>query len=281
VDLEKHLGLQVHFGKGMVYSDHGQLDKVGSRALKGGVDRRALGKLTGRSVFAQDVGQLAMTAQQGGDLTGFARFLYGFFYEPLDAFVPAKVVFNVDLCHLLADAQLLGEPERAHPVNNPEVDHLGLTAHLRCNHTRQQLKNLSRCACVDILVLFKCFNKSGVLGIVGKESKLYLRIVCREHSLAFLRNKGCPNLTPLLGPHGNILKVGVTTAQTACGCDSLIVRRMDAVGFRMNQIHKGIGISGLELGERAVLKDQGREFMFEGKRSKYLYICGIASVSWS
>ena len=120
-----------------------------------------------------------MTAQQRGDLTRRARFLYGFFYEPLHAFVPVKIVFNEGLCHFPTNAQFIGKPEGAHAVDNPEVDNLGLAAHIRGDKVRQQLKNLSRCACMDILVFFKCLNKNGVLGIVGKQSKLYLRIVRR------------------------------------------------------------------------------------------------------
>ena len=52
MDLEKHLCLKARLAKGLVYPYHGHLDEIGSRALKGRVERRALRKLTGRAVFA-------------------------------------------------------------------------------------------------------------------------------------------------------------------------------------------------------------------------------------
>jgi len=65
---------------------------------------------------------------------------------------------------------------------------------------------------------------------VSYDAEFDLRIVGSQQNVIFVSgNKSLTYFTPPLGADGNILQVGVGRAQTPCGCNGLIVVRVDTL----------------------------------------------------
>jgi len=81
---------------------------------------------------------------------------------------------DVHLGHLLADLKLPRQPEGAHPVDDAEVDGLGLAPQLGSDPGRFDLKHLGGRAGVDVFLVPEGPNEGLVGGAVRQNAQLDL-----------------------------------------------------------------------------------------------------------
>ncbi len=159
---------------------------------------------------------------------------------------------------MLLISQVLGQPVRAHAVNDAEVDGLGLAPQIVGDHLGKDLKYLGRRAAVDILVFLEGLDQNRVLGAVGQNAQLDLGVVGREHLPALAGDERLPDLAALLGADGDVLQIGVAAAQPAGNGDGLVERGMDTSRLGVNHLQKRVGVGGFELRQGTVAQNQGR-----------------------
>src|SRR6185503_20792228 len=95
-------------------------------------------------------------------------------------------------------AQLLGEPERAHAVDEPEVHRLGGTPLLRGDRVDGYTQHLGGGRLVNVLVARECAQKTIVPGQVRHDAQLDLRVV-RGQQHASRRRDECLADAPAFG----------------------------------------------------------------------------------
>ena len=110
----------------LVHAQHGELDDVRAGALHRHVGGLALGGLAELEDARVDIGDVAAAAQQGLHIALLARAFQDGLQIGADAGVKVQIGFDQFGGAGLADAQFGGDPERAGPVDDGEVDGLGL-----------------------------------------------------------------------------------------------------------------------------------------------------------
>ncbi len=98
-----------------------------------------------------------------------------------------------------------------------------------------------------------------VVGIMGQDPQLDLRVIGRQELPArAARDERLADLAALLGADRDVLEVRVARAEPAGRRDALVERGVDPAVVGMHQLGQGVEISALELGELAMLQEQGR-----------------------
>src|SRR5437660_1727870 len=75
VDLHDHPGRCLRLPQPPVDVDHRSLDEISSRALHGGIDGRALGRLPAGNVYRIDIGEMQPAAKNSLDVAYLSRLL--------------------------------------------------------------------------------------------------------------------------------------------------------------------------------------------------------------
>ena len=123
----------------------------------------------------------------------------------LDPGVFGKIALDKLAGQAIAHPQLLGQAEGAHAVNNPEINHLGLPAHIRAHQFRMDAEHHRRGLPVDVDAVLEGLEENGVLGEMGQNAQFHLGIIGAEKHLASLRHKGLANLPAQLPPNRDVL----------------------------------------------------------------------------
>ena len=117
------------------------------------------------------------------------------FHVGLDAWKTLKVGINIKLSGLSGNAQIIGQAKVRNSIDHSKVDGLGI-ATVIWGHIFGILDVKdphSRC-CVDVFTALKGFNQMLVLGNVGQNSQLNLRIIRGQKDTVLQgRHKGLAN----------------------------------------------------------------------------------------
>ena len=135
-----------------IHGDHGALDDVGGRALHRRVDRGALRGLLELLVARVDVRQIEPAAEHGLDVALRLGLRARLLHVALHAGIAREVQVDVFLRGAARDAELLGEAERAHAVDEAEVDRLGRAALVGGDLVERRAEHLGGGGLVDVLV---------------------------------------------------------------------------------------------------------------------------------
>ena len=95
---------------------------------------------------------------------------------------------------------------------------------------------------------------------MGEDPQLDLRVVGRQEPPARpARDERLADLAAFLGAHRDVLEVRVARAEPAGRGDALVERGVDPAVLGMHQRRQRVEVGALELGELAMLEQQGRE----------------------
>ena len=185
--LQQHLALELplfHFGAETV---HGDLDDVGGCALHRRVDGHALSCLPNANVGRLEFGHITAASQQGLDVAKLSPLLQRFVHVAADLRVARPVQLD-ELGGLgLRQSRIACQAVAAHPVEHTKVDGLGqapgVGVHLLDGHSH----DLGGGGGVDVLTRFERGDKALLLGHVGQQPQLYLRVVGGEEEAFFVK----------------------------------------------------------------------------------------------
>src|SRR5690606_27647370 len=96
-----------------------------------------------RPVRTVDLGQPQPPAEHRLDVALAARQRARFLHVPRNAWIAGEVSLDVVLRGVALDAEVGGESERAHAVDQTEVDHLRVAALLRADLGRRDAEDLA------------------------------------------------------------------------------------------------------------------------------------------
>ena len=124
------------------------------------------------------------------------------------------------------------EPEVAHAVGEPEVDHLGHRALVRGDVVGCLVEHARGRLAVDVGAAREGLLQVLVARHVGEDPQLDLRVVGGEQaSVRGARDEGPPDPPPELGPDRDVLEVRIARRQPSGRRDGLVERRVQpAVG---------------------------------------------------
>ena len=163
-----------------------------------------------------------------------------------------------DFAARLRDAELVGEGERPHAVEDPEVDRLGPAPLVGRDEAGVDAEDLRRRGAVDVLAAAERLDERRVAREVGEEAQLDLRVVGRDEEAPRRGDEGLPDRAPRLGPHGDVLEVRVVRGEAARRRDRLVEARVDPPVPR-DVPREGVDVGPLQLRELAPLEDEAGE----------------------
>ena len=120
--LQQHLSLQRALIEPIVDIDHRALDDVGGSALHRRIDGGALGGLAQHAVAGMNIGQVEAATKQGLDIAFLVRQSLCLVHIAAHAGVFLEVAVDIVTRLAAAHANLLGEPEGGHAVDETEVN---------------------------------------------------------------------------------------------------------------------------------------------------------------
>ena len=193
--------------------------------------------------------------------------------DPLEA---VEVVVDVCLGLGLADPQLLREAEGAHPVDDAEVDHLGLPAHIGADHLGEDSEDVRGGPGVDVLARFEGLDQGLVAGEVGEHAQLDLGVVGRDQHKALRGDEGLADPPALGRADGDVLEVGVAAREPPRGRDRLVVGGVDPPRLRVHDGGQGVDVGRFELRDAPVGQDLGGQIVRQGERRENLHVGRVA-----
>ena len=117
---------------------------------------------------------------------------------------------------------------------------------------------------MDVLAGAVGVEQERVLGEVGHEAELDLRVVGGHEQVAGGGDEGGADLAAEGGADGDVLQVGVGGGEAAGGGADLVEGGVDAA-FGVDELREGVEVGGLELGELAVFEDEGGDGVVLGE----------------
>ena len=144
-------------------------------------------------------------------------------------FLPNKVVTypcsgaDIFPCLLCGNIEIARQPEIADSVNDPEIDRLCRTAHMRLNFFKRHAEHLRRGKRVYIVAAFICLNKLFTARKMREQPQLDLGIV-GVYKNPFRRSgdEQFAQFAPLVVPDGDVLQIGVRAGEPPRGRHDLI-----------------------------------------------------------
>ncbi len=252
--------------------NHRQLDQIGSRTLHRRVDRLTFSAAFARTAATGDFGQVDSAPEHGFDITLGARRGAGFVHVALDPGKALEIAIDVGRCGAALDAQALGEAESAHAVDQAEIDRLGITPLLGGDRLRRHRKNLAGGGAMNIHALFERTQQAGILADVRHDAQLDLRIIGTDDAVPGRRDEGLANAAPFDGTDRDVLQIGVVAGQPSGHRNRLGIGRVDPAGCRVHHQRQFIGVSALQLGQRTVLEQPGRQRIVGGQFGQHLLV---------
>ena len=275
VDLEYQSGLQPGLGQSLVHPEHGQLDDIRGGTLDGGVHSHPLGGLPHHILPILQLGQIAPTPVEGGDVAQLRALLDHGVHKVPHSVILAQIAVNIVLGFGPADADILSQGKLGDPVDDAEIDGLGAAPHLGRHFLKGYAKDLRGRHPVDVLPGVEGGLHGRVAGHVGQNAQLDLAVICVHEDPAGLRDEHLPDLRTQVRPYGNILEIGLRGGQTArCGDGVLEGGAHAPVGA--DDLKQTLGVGGLELGEGPVFENSTDDRVFVAELFQYLRVGGPA-----
>ena len=189
---------------------HGDLDQLRSRTLDRRINRNTLVGLTQTLILRLQSGHFSPAAHQGCHIAVFLGLAEQAVDEQPDARIGIEVAVHQVTPFLDGDMQLLRHPERAGPIHDTEINHLGGPALIVIHIFRRYTKYNSRRAGVDILTLTESSQQRFFTRQVGHYPQFYLTVISREYAPALILGTKSPaDLPAHISADRNILKIGV------------------------------------------------------------------------
>ena len=176
---------------------------------------------------------------------------------------------RLEICNSLA------RPKAVLAVDDAEVDCLGPPPYLAGLQQGVDAEHFAGGPGVNVLVLSEGVDQHRVLRKMGQDPQLDLRIVRGEQLAALVGNEGRSNLGAKLRADGDVLQVGIAAGQPPGSGHRLVEGRMNPLGPRIHQAGKGVHVSGLELGDAAILQHQARHLVVLGQVFQHLHRGGV------
>src|SRR6185503_8551945 len=140
----------------------------------------------------------------------------------LDLRVPLEVLVDEALRLLAWHLHPPGEPEIAHPVDDPEVEHLRDVSPLLGDLVLVHVEAGCRGPAVNVGALAKGGGQSGIAGHVREDAQLDLRVVRgEEDEVGATRNERAPDAATEWRADRDVLKVRVLAREPAGRGDRL------------------------------------------------------------
>ena len=156
---------------------------------------------------------------------------------------------------LVEDAELRRQAEGGDAVDDAEVDGLGAVAGFLVELGDWNAEDFRCGEGVDVLAGAVGVEQERVLGEVGHEAELDLRVVGGHEQVAGGRDEGGANLAAEGGADGDVLQIGIGGREPTGGGADLVEGGVDAA-FRVDEVGQRIQVGGAELGELAVFEDE-------------------------
>src|SRR5512143_960941 len=217
VDLEDQPRFHPGLAELPVDPDHRHLDQVGGASLDRRVDRHPLRRLPQHLVPGFDVLQEPAASHDRQYISVFSGTCLQYINVFLDARIPIEIVIDIRLRLLSADPQFARQPERAHAVEDAEVDHLRPAPQLRGNGGRVHAEDGGRRRGVDVVPLTETADQLRVPGQVGKQPQLHLGVVGPDEEIPLLRDEPRPDPSAELGTDRDVLQVRIGGGEPAGG----------------------------------------------------------------
>ena len=80
-------------------------------------------------------------------------------------------------------------------------------------------------------------------------------------------DEGLADLPAFLGPHRDVLEIGIAGAEPAGGRDALVEGGVDPAGGGVKQIRQGVHVGAFQLGDLAVFQNFSGQRMSEGRQA--------------
>ncbi len=200
------------------------------------------------------------------------RDLAGLVHVAGHAGIAGEIPVDIELGGVAADAEVARQPERAHAVDEAEVDDLGVAALLGRDLQRRHAEDFGRSGAVHILAFAEGAHQAIVPRQVGHDAQLDLRVVGRDDHAARRRHERLADAPPFFGAHRDILQVRVGRGQPPRDGSRLPVGGMDPAGLRVDHLRQLVGIGGLELGQAAVVEQQFGQRVILGQLLQHLFV---------
>ena len=252
--LQNQAGAQALGLQAAVYAHHGQLDDIRGGALDGGVHGHALAQAAHVEIAAGKLRQRAAAAVQRCYIAVFTALLHGLVQIFFDAREIGEIVFDERVGFLDADADILGQAERADAVHDAEVDRLGGRTQRGRDLFRRQTVDSGRSAAVDVCAGTERLAHGFVAGDVRKKAQFDLAVIRVQQRFALRRDEIFAEAAAQLGSHGDILQIGLTGGNTAGTGLRLVEGGMDAP-VRPHDLEQALDIGGIQLLVGSVLQD--------------------------
>ena len=258
MDLHEHPGAQLLRGEVIVDVEQRDLHDVGSAALDGSVQRRALGILAQHPVRAGEVGERPPAAEDGGGVAVDLGLLdRGAQVVPHRA-EPVEVLHHQLLRLGLLDAQLLGQAERRQTVDEAVRHRLHLRAHRGAHILRLHAEHARTDEPVQVFTRVERLDQAGVLGQVRHDAHLDLRVVGGQERLVAVADlERGSDAAALLRAHRDVLQVRVGAREAPGLASGLHIRRADAPVRGDRRVERLDDLA--QLGGFAVLQQQIQE----------------------
>jgi len=153
--------------------------------------------------------QIAPAVQNSADVAVAFRAFQNFIQISAHLFIPLKISVNVSLRGFLSNAQLFGQTESAHAVENAKVDYLRLSAHFGIYHFRKYAENIGCRAGVNVFIGLESINECFVFGKMRQHAQFNLRIIGGNKFIARRGNESLSDSFPFRRADGDVLQVGI------------------------------------------------------------------------
>ncbi len=208
--LQDHPRIQPAVGQPGVHGDHGALDDVCRRALHRGVDRGAFGAAAQGRVLGIDVRHIQPTAEQGFDEALLGGLGAGALHVLEHAGVLGEIAIDVGLRLLAIDADLLGQAECAHAVDQAEVDRLGAASLVDGDLSQVHTEHFRCRGAVHVQIVLEGMQQAFVLGQVGHDAQFDLGIVGSQQTIPRRGDERLTDAAAFGGADRNVLQVRIT-----------------------------------------------------------------------
>ena len=272
VHLHDHLRALALRVQRLLHRHHAHLDEVGGGTLHGGVDGGTLGPGAARAVGTVDLGQVEPPAEHRFHIASRLGLGLGVVHVVAHPREALEVAVDVVLGRRVVDAQRLRQAIAAHAVDEPEVDDLGVAALLAADQLRRQAEHFRCRGAVHVHPLGKGLEEGLVATEVGHDAQLDLRIVGTGNHVPWWCDEGLAHTPPLGRADRDVLQVGVVAGQAPRHRHRLRIVRVHAAGAGVGHAGQLVGVGALELGERAVFEDLGRQRVVLGQLFQHFFI---------
>ena len=272
MDLQDQLRGQARVAQGLAAAHHCDLDDVGGRALDRRVHGQPLAEGARAPLARAQLRDAPAAPEQRGHVAVLGRPLDRRPHEVAHLREARQVALDELARLVLGDVQPVGEPERGEPVDDSEVDHLGLRPEPGVDVLRRDPEHLRRGGRVHVLAAGEDLLEHLLAADVREDSQLHLRVVGRDQPVAVLGHEAGPDLAAQLGPDRDVLEVWVGARQPARGGGRLVEGGVEPAAL-VHELGQRVHVGALELGQLPPGLDLLHDLVLAADRLKDARVC--------